>query len=178
MVSQLKVNEIVQQSGSNLTIGGSGDNIVLGSGATTSFGKIGQVNSVLLGTQEFTNSTSFAETEATLAITPTTTSSKILIYWDVSFRRNNSNTNTYAQFQLYKDGSSHKVIDNNFSNTMGEKLWCRANYHLLDSPSTTSSTTYAVYWARGGTSESGGFYLCDGGSSAATGSFTLMEVLP
>ena len=139
-------------------------------GTTFPVGKIGQVKSVLLGTQEFTNSTSFAETEATLSITPTSTSSKILIYWDVSFRRNNSNTATFAKFHLYKNGSSHKVIDNNFSNTMNEKLWCRANYHLLDSPATTSAITYAVYWARGGTSESGGFYLCDGGSSNATGS--------
>tara|TARA_A100001391_G_C4919616_1_gene238801 strand:- start:113 stop:676 length:564 start_codon:yes stop_codon:yes gene_type:complete len=186
-MSTLKVSTIAPigtDATKTITLGASGDTLTIPSGCTISnsgtasgFGKIGQVKSVLLGTQEFTNSTSFAETEATLAITPTSTSSKILIYWDVSFRRNNSNVNTYAQFQLYKDGSSHKVIDNNFSNTMGEKLWCRANYHLLDSPSTTSSTTYAVYWARGGTSESGGFYLCDGGSSAATGSFTLMEVL-
>ena len=180
-MSTLKVSTISPlgtDSTKTITIGESGGTLGIASGAKTSgFGKVGQVKSVLLETQEFTNSTSFAETEATLAITPTTTSSKILIYWDVSFRRNNSNTGTYAQFQLYKNGSSHKVIDNNFSSTMGEKLWCRANYHLLDSPSTLSSTTYAVYWARGGTSESGGFYLCDGGSSAATGSFTLMEVL-
>ena len=180
-MSTLKVSTISPlgtDATKTITLGQSGGTLGIASGAKTSgFGKIGQVKTVPLETQEFTNSTSFAETEATLAITPTTTSSKVLIYWDVSFRRNNSNTSTYCSFQLYKNGSSHKVIDNYFSNTMGEKLWCRANYHLLDSPSTTSSTTYAVYWARGGTSESGGFYLTDGGSSSATGSFTLMEVL-
>ena len=186
-MSTLKVSTIAPigtDATKTITLGASGDTLTIPSGCTISnsgtasgFGKIGQVKSVLLETQEFTNSTSFAETEATLAITPTSTSSKVLVYWDVSFRRNNANSNTYCSFQLYKNGSSHKIIDNNFSNTMGEKLWCRANYHLLDSPSTTSSTTYAVYWARGGTSESGGFYLTDGGSSAATGSFTLMEVL-
>ena len=61
MVSQLKVNEIVQQSGSNLTLGGSGDNIVLGSGATTSFGKIGQVLSTTKTDTFGTSSNSFVD---------------------------------------------------------------------------------------------------------------------
>ena len=36
MVSQLKVNEIVKQSGSSITIGESGDTVQLGTGATQS----------------------------------------------------------------------------------------------------------------------------------------------
>jgi len=172
-MSILKVNTIQDKGGNNLVTSD-------GSGVITSsaFGKIGQVKSVLLSTQTFTNSTSLAETEATLSITPSSTSSKILIQWDTPFRRNNTNTGTYVNFSLYKNGSLLQPIEKGFSNTMSVKLWCRATYQLLDSPSTTSATTYAVYWARAGASESGGFYLCDGGASNATGSFTLMEVLP
>jgi hypothetical protein len=36
VVSQLKVNEIIKQSGSSITIGGSGDTVQLGTGATQS----------------------------------------------------------------------------------------------------------------------------------------------
>ena len=46
------------------------------------FPLVGQVKSVMLSTQTFTNSTALAETEATLSITPSSTSSKILIQWD------------------------------------------------------------------------------------------------
>ena len=172
------VDNLEPQSGTSLTLGSSGDTVALTSGAKTSgFGKIGQVVSTLLTTQQFTNSTSLVATEAVATITPTSTTSKILIYWDVAFRKNNTNSGTYVNFSLYKNSSLLKPIDTNFSNTMAAKVMLRANYHLLDSPSTTSSTQYAVYWARVGNSESGGFYLNDGGSSAASGSFTLMEVL-
>ena len=50
----------------------------------------------------------------------------------------------------------------------------RANFIYLDSPSTTSQITYAIYWKLYGAAESGGFILND---TSAIGTLTAIEVL-
>ena len=112
----------------------------------TGFGKIGQIVTDEESTEHSTNSSTIAATNYTLNITPTATSSKILILWDAPFRKNNANASTGCELRLYKGGSSHKIIDNYFTYTAPEKIMNRANFIYLDSPSSTSQITYAIYW--------------------------------
>ena len=107
-------------------------------------------------------------------ITPSATTSKVLILWDAPFRKNNANASTGCELRLYKNGSSHKIIDNYFTYSAPEKIMNRANFIYLDSPSTLSQVTYAIYWKLYGSFESGGFILND---SSAIGSLTAIEVL-
>ena len=140
----------------------------------TGFGKIGQIVTDEESTEHSTNSSTIAATNYTLNITPTATSSKILILWDAPFRKNNANASTGCELRLYKGGSSHKIIDNYFTYTAPEKIMNRANFIYLDSPSTTSQITYAIYWKLYGAAESGGFIMND---TSAIGTLTAIEVL-
>jgi hypothetical protein len=80
------VDNLEPQSGTSLTLGASGDTVSLTSGAKTSgFGKIGQVLQTTVTAASFSmNSSTFAEiTGLTVTITPTTTTSKVLVDFDI-----------------------------------------------------------------------------------------------
>ena len=194
MVSQLKVNEIVQQSGSNLTLGGSGDNIVLGSGATTAFGKIGQVVQTSLTASDYFSSTSSSLVEITgspafnVSITPTSTSSKVLITGHVSI---GSGTGARVGIQLRRGdstiigsadaaGSRQRTVsamrqgDGNYATTL--------TFNFLDSPATTSAVTYKIFGMAEG-SETLQVNKGNGDTDNATvfrsaSTLTAMEILP
>lgn len=181
MVSQLKVNEIVKQSGSNLTIGGSGDNIVLGSGATTSFGKIGQVITASTTTQTQTTSSSFTDSTITANITPQSTSSKVIILIQYSHQLfgNSSTSDVDGEYKLVRTLNSTDTAlvtsDNNprfsgFSSNSGFYI-LNVPIHFEDSPSTIDQCTYKLQIA-----------AASGRHSAQQDSqrsqITLMEILP
>ncbi len=75
------VDNLEPQSGTSLTLGASGDTVSLTSGAKTSgFGKVGQVVSTAKTDTFSTTSTSSTDiTGMSVSITPTSTSSKILM---------------------------------------------------------------------------------------------------
>jgi hypothetical protein len=160
MASILKVDTIQDQSGNNIinenagtiTIGKSGDTVNLASGATAGFGKVLQVVTATDSTQRTTNSTSFVTASNTLSvsITPSSASNKIFItvtgnlYIDANggyglatiFRgATNLGDATYGMASVY--GASSTVIGS-------------MSMSVLDSPSTTSATTYQVYIRRYG----------------------------
>ena len=137
-------------------------------------GKIGQVVQQEVTTEHSTNSTSYSATQYTINITPSATSSKILINWNAPFRKNNSNSGTGCGLKLYRGGSAHKNIDLNFTRSSTTAIFLRSGFVYLDSPSSTSQQNYAIYWALIGASESGGFILNDSGF---VGTLTAMEVL-
>ena len=85
-MSTLEVNKITPQSGTTITLGDSGDTFTLPSGVTltnngtaTGFGKIGQVISSSYSTQLNVSSDGDTDTGLTASITPSSTSSKILV---------------------------------------------------------------------------------------------------
>ena len=160
MASILKVDTIQDQSGNNIinenagtiTIGKSGDTVNLASGATAGFGKVLQVVTATDSTQRTTNSTSFVTASNTLSvsITPSSASNKIFItvtgnlYIDANggyglatiFRgATNLGDATYGMASVY--AASSTVIGS-------------MSMSVLDSPSTTSATTYQVYIKRYG----------------------------
>ena len=135
-------------------------------------GKVLQVLNVEHSTESIWTTTSLAVTAYTLDITPSATSSKILINVAFPLRKNNGTTDAGMQFNLYKDGSSHRVINVlwGYSLEGSNGMMSQFSSQLLDSPSTTSQVTYAI-WAC--TNDGDDMVLND---TNATGSMTLMEI--
>jgi hypothetical protein len=156
----IEVDTIEPQSGTSLTLGASGDTITIPSGATitnsgtaTGFGggKVLQVITATDGTQRNTTSTSFVTASNTLSvtITPSSVSSKIFITMSSSGLRTSGAT-----------GSVHYTIFRGATNlgdaTGGMSLFYASEsandwgfplaMSITDSPSTTSATTYQVYF--------------------------------
>jgi hypothetical protein len=110
-------------------------------------GKVLQVVTATDDTARSTTSTSFVTASNTLSvsITPSSTSSKVLILVSSSGK---CNGNSSGFFTIYRDGTTNlgeasngfiRTTDGNVDVSVGLGI----NY--LDSPSTTSATTYQVY---------------------------------
>ena len=107
-------------------------------------GSMLQVLSNTLTTDIYTTSTSFTSTGLAQAITPISTSSKILCF--ISVGSWYINAGGYAICTLYR-GSTNIGDGNDGIMTIQQVQSERspATHHILDSPSTTSATTYTVY---------------------------------
>ena len=134
-------------------------------------GSVIQVVSHKNSSQNGTTSTSFVATDSTVTITPTSTSSKIYILTSspmysnandghiyTTIYRGSTNVNGSAELQLFAAGN----------NSMGR--WSNGSMSFLDSPATTSATTYTVYFRRA--SGSTVYYDANGGMAT----ITLMEI--
>ena len=151
-MSTLETNKIRPISGStNLTIGDSGDTITLTSGAKTSgFGKIGQVLQTNKTDQFSTSSSSFIDvTGLSVSITPSSTSSKVLVMFSIQVSNSNASYGTHIRLmrdstEIAPDAEStgytsswHKFYgDTNITNVMA--------YQFLDSPSSSSALSYKL----------------------------------
>ena len=91
-----------------------------------------------------TTNTGFVVTGLVASIPPTASNSKILIQINANGIYNSS-TSGAAHFALYKNGSLLTYLDWDFSYGVVNYGGSGA-YAYLDLPSTTSSTTYALYW--------------------------------
>ena len=190
-MSTLKVDTILKRTGTGtITLGQAGDTISIPSGATlsnqgttvpTSFGKIAQVVSAISnnGTTTSSNNT-WTDTDLTVSITPSATSSKIKLEW---WGQTNL-TMTGAAFVFYIDferaisggATTSQIVsaaaDGNFVVTYGydnrsagatlvDSLRNRSYISYIDSPSTTSAITYTCQFnanAWSGSSGTDGFY--------------------
>ena len=114
--------------------------------ATTqnSGGKVIQVVQTNISTQTSTGTTSFVTTGLTATITPLFSTSKILI--SVAGVGATGLTNT-GVFTIYKNGSN-LLTANGFAQIFntGGSFYVSIATNYLDSPATTSATTYAVYF--------------------------------
>jgi hypothetical protein len=114
-------------------------------------GKVLQVVTQFYDTQTSINSSSFVDTGLSLSITPSSTSNKVLAMFYPSF---STESGAYAAFKLFR-GST----EIGSSTQTGTGIECFAGYYghstfnysvislpivYLDSPSTTSSTTYKL----------------------------------
>ena len=159
VTDEVKTNKVSPATGTAFALGDSGDTFTVPSGATivnsgtaTGFGggKILQVVSSNLTTQLSSTSTSYVDTGLTATITPSATSSKVLVLCNVSFAYGGDNN---GYLILLRDtteinsGSGGTVnawaAINSNSNAFNYSTAQQAcNY--LDSPSTTSATVYKV----------------------------------
>ena len=158
-------------SKTQIATGGIADSAVTASKAT-GFGKIGQVLSVTIGSEQSTTSDSYSDVSGlSLAITPSATSSKIMVQTLIhADGRNGSGTSTNKRIKLFRDSTEleqRNILQLNIGNGNPDKIAANCYHSFLDSPSSTSALTFKYQFsADGGTFRIG-----------ASSKIILMEVL-
>ena len=144
-----------------------------GTGATSfTSGKVGQVINGTTTTEVVTSSSSFSDTGLTASITPSATSSKILIICNMAGVGKSGDG--FVTLKALRDSTD---ILANFENRGGDTNTSDTNkvgscsFTYLDSPSTTSSTAYKVQVKSNGNS------YAQTGDSNPHSTITLMEIL-
>jgi len=193
-MSTLKVSTISPlgtDATKTITLGASGDTLSIPSGCTISnsgtasgFGKIGQVVSTTKTDGFSTSSTSVTDvTGLSVSITPTSTSSKVLILVDGNVSE--SSQTSEGAMKLFRDsteickgtnGSASNIGFDNMRRNSGSDESKKFAMNFLDSPSSTSSITYKIAVKVAG----GTWYINRTGSSdnsSLVSTITVMEVL-
>jgi len=154
-MSTLETNLIQPSTGTTLTLGASGDTIDVPSGATLdttgatvtglTTGKVLQVVSTANTSSITGNNTSFADSGFSVTITPSATSSKILILTQIAAFNDTTATSMY--YSIYRGTTNLGDSSTGFVRTYngGSNLGSSVAMNFLDSPSTTSATEYSVY---------------------------------
>ena len=153
-----------------LTLDGNGDISGLVAGALPSnvigAGAVLQVVSSTTTSQVSTSSTSFTSATLAVSITPTSTSSKVYVIVNTTAQGSTTNSLYYT---IYRGAT-------NLGGTLGMALFSNGNGNefpfamtYLDSPSTTSSTTYTVYFR----TNTGSVFM---GETNTVTSITAMEI--
>jgi len=216
-MSKVNVNAIEPSTGTDITLGASGDTITIPSGATftqsgtmnasaitagtvatarlgtgtassttvlygdqtykaePTGGKIGQVVNATLSSEVSSSTTVFADTGLTVDITPTATSSKVLVIVCASETRKKDHASARLQSKLLRDTTELVIMTNEagFTNDIDQNNFGGTSATYLDSPSSTSALTYKVTFANGAGSD-GSVTFCN---STSVSTITVMEVL-
>ena len=196
-MSKITVDTLEPSTGTTLTLGASGDTITIPSGATitnsgtaTGFGKVLQVVNATKTDTNSTTSHSAVTTGLEASITPSATSSKVLVLISFSY---NCDSDTNSIFQLYRDSTAIHLPDAAGSRELasagtlyqqyGAQDIISASINCLDSPSSTSSITYKLMYFAGRNAGSNPVYFnrshTDSDNDAvkrAISSITLMEI--
>jgi len=163
-MSTLKVNTLQNTSGNTLNF-------------------VRQVVSATTSTEVIVASTTFTDTTLTASITPSSTSSKILVLICQSYFYSSSSTAHGMGLKIFR--GSTVILDpladstgpySYYTNTSGS--YGKASYSLLDSPSTTSSVTYKTQGRPYTTANSGTarFQFNDSSGTKATSFIQLLEI--
>ena len=161
-MSTLKVNRIEPRTGDSVEIVGF---------EPSGGGKILQVVQGVYSTQIVTSSQTYVTSELKASITPSSTSSKILVIAKVTafYNAGGSGDPTGGSIALFRNGSNIVDVGSQmYSATNGSKG--DAGINFLDAPSSTSSLNYEIYFKQ----EYGGNQFCH--DSDAPSSIILMEV--
>ena len=165
MTSLIKVDTIQTSAGGTPTASSLG---------ISGVGKIGQIVQATTGTQVGTTSTSYVDSNITASITPSSTSPKILVLVSANcFIIGGSATS--MDTNIVRDSTVVAEFDRSvYKETSATASQIFLQY--LDSPSTTSSTTYKVQIRRGSGAETILTQYSDVNGSGIS-FITLMEVL-
>ena len=166
-----------------LGIGSTGNVLTVASGipswaAPAGGGKVLQVVSTTYSTEKTITSTSYTDTDLSATITPTSATSKILIFVSQSYIRVRNATTAGSPARLLRGATSIFTQDGTNGLEMMYLEYVQANaglglynnFNYLDSPSTTSSTTYKTQTRVNGA----GSIIAQWGG--ATSVITLMEI--
>ena len=135
-------------SGTFITTASSGQSIP---SAALPTGSVLQVVQASYSTEVTSSSLTFADTGLSASITPTSSSSKILIIVNhPECYKSQGNTENALRLNICRNGS--QIV--NFNHSLGyqasaSRLSFSTSYTYLDSPATTSSTTYKTQFAQG-----------------------------
>ena len=145
-----------------------------GTGATSfAPGKIGQVLNTINSSEAASSSSTYATTGLNLSITPTATSSKVLvIVTQAGVGKNSSNTKCNLKLQrgttdIHQFDSDAGYNAGTASNYVGSSSVC-----YLDSPNTTSATNYRTVFASSADSSN-----VSVNTNSSDSTITLMEIL-
>ena len=168
MASTIKVDTIQDSGGNNLLVSD-------GSGTLTTNninkGKIGQVvQNIITSGNASTSSSSYQSTSHTVTITPTATSSKVLVEFNLG--GGTQSNNVAVSFAIYR-GTTQVTQSMGVYQNAGGQVNAGQTLRYLDSPSTTSATTYTVYFKNNQGSGTVNVY----GESNSYGYAQAMEVL-
>ena len=165
-VSGSTVLSLPAVSGTLITTGSSGQSIPK---AALPTGSVLQVVNAQFDnpTQLNTSSTSAVSTAITLSITPTSSTSKILVFSNTQIK-NEANA-VYGAVAIYRNGTTSLGWNSWFQGVTSNN-WFPVTNISYDSPATTSSTTYTVYVKASGSSISVMW------GSGSTSTITAMEI--
>ena len=166
---------------------GAGDTAQLADDAVTAakatgFGKIAQVVTAQPVTSNFaTSSSSYVDvTNLNASITPSATTSKILVHCYVQLYTAGSVQGPVARMQLVRGSTAINGFQASTYDQGGNGVQTNntATISVLDSPSSSSSVTYKVQLKNtAGSSATVQAEATDGGGGQSTPTFVLMEVL-
>jgi hypothetical protein len=160
---------------------------ILTSATTTGFpaGSVLQVVNVAYATDTLISTTTLTDTGLTASITPTSASSKILVLVNLSVGLNrDTNSAIDCKAQLLRGAT--QIVNMGATNGLGLRIGAGTDnisritiagmlsLSYLDSPATTSSTTYKMQAAPSTTSNSGAVRINWGGDVTST--IALMEI--
>ena len=143
------------------------DNLNLAGTSVTQVGKVLQVQSAFKSDTDSTTSTSdVAISGLSLTLTPASTSSKVLVQFDVGTMGNNYNAHMF--FTVYRSigGGSYSAIgvgtgggsyNYGAGSYAANTMYHTVGHCFLDSPNTTSEITYKLYFR--GSSGSYTYYI-------------------
>jgi len=172
MSSILKVDQL-QDSGGNNLVTSNGSGVITAAG----FGKVGQVVQGSKTAFTSTTSTSFSATGVKATITPSSTSSKVLVQVSLNGVDSPGGTTRNTSFKIYRDGSLVQAIIDGYGYSSGMRTG-NVSYSMLASPSTTSATEFEVYFAeQGGSGSAVGINQYASGTGVSS-TIILMEILP
>ena len=156
-MSTLKVDTILKRTGTGtITLGQSGDTINLPAGVLTSgLGKIGQVVQTTKTDTTSISSATFAQISGfSVSITPSATTSKILIMSQLNL--GNNSTNLYVRLMrdttsiFQSDSASNRPQATYGYTSSGQYAMNPSPIIYMDSPSSTSAIAYSIYWRSDG----------------------------
>ena len=113
-------------------------------GTTQTFGKIGQVLQGIYATQVTVNSETYTQVGASVSITPSAASSKVLVMFyggmvqEGQFQKN-------GVMQVYRDSTGLGNVQGHLGYSYTSSSYnAKTEYSALDSPNSTSSLDYVV----------------------------------
>jgi hypothetical protein len=145
-------------------------------------GSVIQVVQATTTTGTTTTSTSFVDTNLSASITPSSASNKILAFASGPLYCGNTGYNTYTIARLVRGSTAlldtNHITDNQAGSGVGVTASSSLSLSYLDSPATTSSTTYKIQIRLGQTSYSATttFPYQPGFGTSYTATIILMEI--
>jgi hypothetical protein len=172
----------IQSGGSTkIAVTSAGANIVgtlTVNGVAPTSGKVLQVVNATYATETTNSTTTFADTGLTATITPTSATSKILVFVSMAgVGKGSASAASGARFQLLRGASVILNMERmaSFTDTAVVNYIGSVSSTYLDSPAATSATTYKVQFANR-TAASTIVLQVNDGTVNATSTITLMEI--
>jgi hypothetical protein len=157
--------------GGNLTVGG-----VLTAGSITGLGKtIRQIVSSVASSSPTTSATSAQPTGHYATITPSSTSSQIMVLWFGAIAQPQYlGTETYALVQMYRNGGAQSGTTGASVGVLAQQTAVTASglaISYVDSPSSTSALRYEIYYNAAGSGAQCNY------NKLGSATITLLEIL-